>query len=113
MMTKAISHATAWVLTQGPVVPGPGGEGGAIPDNLEPTRPPQWEKFLAAAGLFKTFAGIALLVGFFAGLAVWAGGRWADNHRAGRAGTIAMLVSVSGGLLYAIGPAMINWMGEG
>ena len=55
----------------------------------------------------------ALLIGFFAGLAVWAGGRWVDHHRAGKVGVVMMLCGVAGGLLYAVGYPLINHFAGG
>ncbi|MCI2421081.1 hypothetical protein MOQ72_26920 [Saccharopolyspora sp. K220] len=97
------------VLAQTPTPTIPPG----IPDNVDSHVPPGAEKLLDTVGIAKFISGIALLMGFFAGLAVWAGGRWVDHHRAGRVGTIMMLVSVAGGIAYAVGPQVINWFAEG
>ncbi|WP_246258322.1 hypothetical protein [Amycolatopsis anabasis] len=47
-------------------------------------------------------------MGFFIGLLVWAGGRWVDHHRAGKIGTVMMLCSVAGAILYGIGFTLIS-----
>jgi hypothetical protein len=80
---------------------------GQIP-NPGPEPPPGADKILGAVSNAKWAAGIALLVGFFIGLLVWAGGRWVDHHRAGRVGLIMMLCAIGGGLLYGIGWQLIN-----
>lgn len=76
--------------------------------NPGPVAPPGSEKILQAVGHAKWGAGIALLVGFFIGLLVWAGGRWVDHHRAGRIGVIMMLCALGGALLYGIGYQLIS-----
>ncbi|MGW4527897.1 hypothetical protein [Amycolatopsis sp. NPDC004378] len=76
--------------------------------NPGPSAPPGANEILGVVGNVKWAAGIALLVGFFAGLVVWAGGRWIDHHRAGRIGLIMMLCAIGGGLLYGIGWQLIN-----
>lgn len=79
----------------------------AIP-NPPPVPPPGADKILDVVGNVKWGAGVALLVGFFAGILVWAGGRWVDHHRAGRVGVIMMLCALGGALLYGIGYQMIS-----
>ncbi|MCA1196171.1 hypothetical protein [Saccharopolyspora sp. 6V] len=81
--------------------------------NPAPAPPPGADKITEVAGYFKWGSQIALLVGFFAGLAVWAGGRWVDHHRAGKVGVVMMLCGVSGGLLYAVGYPLINELAGG
>lgn len=58
-------------------------------------------------------AGIALLIGFFGGVAVFTGGRVIDHHRIGRVGTMMMMSSVGGAILYAIGYTMLNQFAAG
>ena len=76
--------------------------------NPAPVAPPGAEKILELVGNLKWGAGVALLVGFFGGLLVWAGGRWVDHHRAGRIGLIMMLCALAGGILYGIGYQLIS-----
>lgn len=78
-------------------------------DNPAPVPPPGSGEIVGVVGNIKWFAGLALMVAFFGGLAVWAGGRIADHHRAGRIGVIMMLCGVAGGLFYVVGPQMINY----
>lgn len=78
-----------------------------IPD-VDPVAPPGADKITQVVANVKWVAGLALLAGFFAGLAVWSGGRMFDHHRAGKSGTIMMLVSVAGGLFYGIGYQLIT-----
>ncbi|MDT7783031.1 MAG: hypothetical protein QOF58_1450 [Pseudonocardiales bacterium] len=76
--------------------------------NPPPTPPPGSEKILEVAGQAKWGAGLALVLGFFVGLIVWAGGRWVDHHRAGRVGLVMMLCAIAGALLYGIGWQVIS-----
>lgn len=70
--------------------------------------PPGADKILTIIGYIKWGAGAALITGFFAGVVVFAGGRWIDHHRAGRVGTTMILASLFGALLYGIGYTMIS-----
>ncbi len=79
----------------------------AIP-NPASIAPPGADKILELVGNLKWASGVALLVGFFGGLVVWAGGRWVDHHRAGRVGVIMMLCAMAGGILYGIGYQLIS-----
>lgn len=76
--------------------------------NPAPVAPQGSEKILELVGNLKWASGVALLVGFFGGLTVWAGGRWVDHHRAGRVGVIMMLCALAGGLLYGVGYQLIS-----
>ncbi|GAA3561103.1 hypothetical protein GCM10022222_51090 [Amycolatopsis ultiminotia] len=78
-----------------------------IPNPL-PSKPPGSEKILGLVGNVRWAAGLALMVGFFMGLVVWAGGRWIDHHRAGKVGLVMMLCAVGGAILYGIGWTVIN-----
>lgn len=78
-----------------------------IPD-VDPKPPPGSKNIRGVVGNIKWGAALALMVAFFGGLIVWAGGRLVDHHRAGRIGVIMMLCGVFGGLLYAIGHQVIN-----
>ncbi|WNV83164.1 hypothetical protein [Umezawaea sp. Da 62-37] len=77
--------------------------------NPAPVAPPGSEKIIEVVANAKWGARIALMLGFFIGLLVWAGGRWVDHHRAGRVGLFMMLCSLSGALLYGIGWQVINY----
>ncbi|UJW32551.1 hypothetical protein L3Q67_01810 [Saccharothrix sp. AJ9571] len=76
--------------------------------NPTPVAPPGSEKILNLANYAKWGAGLALILGFFIGLAVWAGGRWVDHHRAGKIGVVMMLCAVGGAILYGIGFTLIE-----
>lgn len=76
--------------------------------NPAPVAPQGSGKILELVGNIKWGAEVALVVGFFVGLMVWAGGRWVDHHRAGRAGVVMMLCAVGGGILYGIGYQLIS-----
>ena len=76
--------------------------------NPAPVPPPGADKILGLVGNAKWGAGIALLLGFFVGLMVWAGGRWVDHHRAGRMGVIMMMCAMAGGILYGVGYQLIS-----
>ena len=77
--------------------------------NPAPAPPPGSEKILEVVAQAKWGAGLALVMGFFVGLIVWAGGRWVDHHRAGRIGLVMMLCAIAGGLLYGIGWQVISY----
>jgi hypothetical protein len=95
--TLVIEHLFAVLTMADPAIPNPA-----------PVPPPGAEKILELVGNLKWGAGVALLVGFFGGLVVWAGGRWVDHHRAGRVGVIMMLCAMAGGILYGIGYQLIS-----
>jgi hypothetical protein len=76
--------------------------------NPEPIPPPGADKILALVGNVKWGAGVALMLGFFVGLTVWAGGRLVDHHRAGHIGVIMMLCSMGGAILYGVGYQLIS-----
>lgn len=59
-------------------------------------------------GWVRWIAGIAILIGFFAGLALFAGGRIADHQRFGRMGTMTMMASIGSAFLYAIGYSLLS-----
>lgn len=81
--------------------------------NPEVRQPPGADKVLNVAGNVKWGAGIALMVGFFMGLLIWAGGRWVDHHRAGKVGVIMMLCAIGGGILYGVGYQLISSFAAG
>jgi hypothetical protein len=81
--------------------------------NPPPVAPPGAEKITQVVGYIKWGAGLALLAGFFAGVLVFAGGRWIDHHRAGRVGSTMIIASLFGGLLYGIGYTMITSFASG
>lgn len=90
-----LSQQISAVLAQG--IPNPG-----------PAVPPGADKIMKIVGYLKWGAGLALIAGFFAGVLVFAGGRWVDHHRAGRVGSVMILASLFGALLYGIGYTMIS-----
>lgn len=81
--------------------------------NPGPVTPPGADKILEVVGNVKWAAGLGLLMGFFIGLLVWAGGRWVDHHRAGKIGVIMMLCAVSGAILYGVAYQLINHFSAG
>ncbi|MEV6644299.1 hypothetical protein [Amycolatopsis sp. NPDC051371] len=77
--------------------------------NPHPEPPPVGaDKILGLLNNVKWGAGVALVLGFFVGLIVWAGGRWVDHHRAGKVGVVMMLCAIAGAILYGIGWSLIN-----
>ncbi|RAS59554.1 hypothetical protein C8D87_114166 [Lentzea atacamensis] len=76
--------------------------------NPNPAPPPGSDKIIEVVSNVKWGAWVALLIGFFGGLIVWAGGRIVDHHRAGRIGVVMMLCAIGGGLLYGIGYQVIS-----
>jgi hypothetical protein len=86
-----------------------------LPPNPAPQPPPggAGEKITQVVGMVKWAAGIALLVGFFGGVAVFTGGRLVDHHRIGRVGTMMMMSSVAGAILYAVGYTILTTFAAG
>lgn len=75
--------------------------------------PPGSELINQVVGYIRWVAGIAILLGFFAGLALFAGGRIADHHRFGRMGTITMMAAMGSAFLYAIGYSLLTAFASG
>ena len=96
LLHTLVDHA-AGILTQ-------------LPPNPPPQAPPgsAGEKITQVVGMIKWGAGIALLIGFFGGVAVFTGGRLVDHHRIGRVGTMMMMSSVAGAILYAVGYTLLT-----
>ena len=86
--------------------------GQALP-NPNPIPPPGAQQITNVLGYVKWGAGIALMLGFFGGVAVFTGGRLVDHHRIGRVGTMMMMSSIAGAILYAIGYTMLSQFAEG
>ncbi|WP_298795798.1 hypothetical protein [uncultured Pseudonocardia sp.] len=84
----------------------------ALP-NPNPIPPPGAQQITNVLGYVKWGAGIALLLGFFGGVAVFTGGRLVDHHRIGRVGTMMMMSSIAGAILYAIGYTMLSQFAGG
>lgn len=84
-----------------------------FPPNPAPQPPPGADRITSVLGYVKWGAGIALLIGFFAGVAVFSGGRLVDHHRIGRVGTMMMMSSVAGAILYAIGYTVLSQFAGG
>lgn len=93
-MLSYIAHTGAEVLAQLP--------------NPAPVAPPGSEKIVQVVGIVKWVAGIAVVAGFFGGIAVFAGGRLVDHHRIGRIGTIMMVASFAAAILYAVGYTLLS-----
>lgn len=81
--------------------------------NPNPIPPPGAQQITNVLGYVKWGAGIALLLGFFGGVAVFTGGRLVDHHRIGRVGTMMMMSSIAGAILYAIGYTMLSQFAGG
>ena len=81
--------------------------------NPTPDPPPGSGAILKLLNNAKWAAGVALMLGFFLGLVVWAGGRWVDHHRAGKIGLVMMLCAVGGAILYGIGYTLISGFAGG
>ncbi|WP_410659454.1 hypothetical protein [Amycolatopsis sp. lyj-112] len=105
-----IAHTVMEWLTQQPVPPAPSPS--PLPNPI-PEPPPGAPAILGLLNNAKWGAGVALMLGFFIGLTVWAGGRWVDHHRAGKVGLVMMLCSVGGAILYGIGYSLINGFSAG
>ncbi|MFR9802602.1 hypothetical protein ACL02T_09905 [Pseudonocardia sp. RS010] len=81
--------------------------------NPNPTAPPGAENITNVLGYIKWGAGAAIVAGFFAGVALFAGGRIADHHRFGRMGAITMFASVGAAFLYAVGYSVLATFATG
>jgi len=81
-------------------------QGGA--PNPASVSPPGGAQILKVIGYIKWGAAAALVTGFFAGVVVFAGGRWVDHHRAGRIGSTMILASLCGALLFGVGYTLIS-----
>lgn len=85
----------------------------ALPGNPPPQAPPGAQNIENVLGYIKWGAGAAIVAGFFAGVALFAGGRIADHHRFGRMGAITMFASVGAAFLYAIGYSVLTTFAAG
>ncbi|MDN5751625.1 MAG: hypothetical protein L0I24_19790 [Pseudonocardia sp.] len=84
-----------------------------LPDLPGAEAPPGSELITQVIGYIRWLAGAAIIVGFLAGLALFAGGRIADHHRFGRMGTITMMASMGSAFLYAIGYSLLTTFASG
>lgn len=84
-----------------------------LPPLPEAEAPPGSELINQVVGYLRWIAGVAILIGFFAGLALFAGGRIADHHRFGRMGTITMMAAMGSAFLYAIGYSLLSAFASG
>lgn len=84
-----------------------------LPDLPGAEAPPGSELITQVIGYVRWLAGAAIIVGFLAGLALFAGGRIADHHRFGRMGTITMMASMGSAFLYAIGYSLLSTFASG
>ncbi len=100
MLTHTLAQLAGTVVTQ-------------LPPNPAPIAPPGAEKITEILGYVKWGAGIALIIAFFGGLAIFTGGRLVDHHRIGRVGTMMMMSSIAGAILYAIGYTMLSQFAGG
>lgn len=84
-----------------------------LPDLPGAEPPPGSELITQVIGYVRWIAGAAIIVGFLAGLALFAGGRIADHHRFGKMGTITMMASMGSAFLYAIGYSLLSTFAAG
>jgi hypothetical protein len=98
------THPVLEVLSQGgpipnpPPTPLPGNAAGAV------------QKIV---GYIKWVAGLGLAGLFFAGLVAFSAGRVIDHRHYGRVGTMMMICSLGGALLYASGYSLISTFAKG
>lgn len=111
MITIALSQFTDH-LPHLPQVPEQGG--GAIP-NPPPTPLPgnAAGAVQKIVGYIKWVAGLGLAALFFAGLVAFSAGRVIDHRHYGRVGTMMMICSLGGALLYASGYSLISTFASG
>lgn len=114
-MLHDVWHAAAPFVTQPPACPpAPPGHGPIdcqMPDP-PPERPtlPGFDRVEELVSNIRWIGSLSLIAIFFIGIIVWSAGRGVDHHRAGRIGTVMMLVGVLGGLAWSLGPALIRYM---
>lgn len=109
MIGHTVTHFLGDWLAQAPSPPpGPVPSGPLGIPNPVPAPPPGAERILGILNNAKWAAGVALMLAFFIGLIVWAGGRWIDHHRAGKVGLVMMLCAIGGAILYGIGWTLIT-----
>jgi hypothetical protein len=98
-------HPVIAVLSQGgPPIPNP------PPTPLPGNAAGGAEKIV---GYIKWFAGLGLAGLFFAGLVAFSAGRVIDHRHYGRVGTMMMICSLGGALLYASGYSLISTFAKG
>ncbi|MEC3981987.1 hypothetical protein [Amycolatopsis sp. H20-H5] len=114
MLGHTFVHVLGDWLAQppGPSAPPPTSGPLGIPTPV-PLPPPGSGRILGILNNAKWAAGVALVMGFFIGIIVWAGGRWIDHHRAGKVGLVMMLCAVGGAILYGIGYTLISGFAGG
>lgn len=83
-----------------------------IPPPIQPdTRLlPGFDRILTLVSNIRWIASLSLVAIFFIGVIVWSLGRGVDHHRAGRVGTIMMLVGTLGALVWSLGPSLITYL---
>ncbi|MCF7547274.1 hypothetical protein [Pseudonocardia sp. WMMC193] len=110
---SAFAAITTALTTVAPGLEDPFGAVLALPGNPNPQAPPGAQNIENVLGYIKWGAGAAIVAGFFAGVALFAGGRIADHHRFGRMGAITMFASVGAAFLYAIGYSVLTTFAAG
>jgi len=100
---QAVVHVghLAVLPAQAPVVPNP--PAGGLPPDAQ-------NKLNGLLSLIKTLALYSFGATFFIGLIVFTAGRAADHRRGATVGTLMILASVGGGLLFGLGPGLIQMM---
>ena len=76
--------------------------------NPAPQAPPGAQKMEQILSYFKWIALGACAVAFMGGLIAFTAGRVIDNRRYGNTGSLMMLASIGGALLFGIGPQILN-----
>ena len=99
----ALHRLVASVLEQAPPPGMPGDTGAAPPPGLS-------GKFTALLAGVKWIALAAIVLTFFAGIAVFTAGRVADHRHGAASGTRLMIAAAAGAVLYAIGYGVITGM---
>lgn len=105
-----VGHLAA-LPAQAPAPPAPGGGGVTVPNPAPGGLPqPAQDKLNGLLSLIKTLALFSFGATFFIGLIVFTAGRAADHRRGATVGTLMILASVGGGLLFGLGPGLIQMM---
>lgn len=119
MILHEVVHAAMPYLTQQPFGCPPGDPFSPPPNCSIPVPPPVqpdehklpgFQRIVDLIGNIRWIAAASLVLIFFVGIIVWSAGRGVDHHRAGRVGTIMMLVGVLGALVWSLGPSLIIYL---
>lgn len=108
MLLLSVHDLAHQVITQAQPPNGGGGNGGGPVPNVGPIAPPGAGAMNNILGYLKWMALAGCAVAFMGGLIAFTAGRVIDNRRYGNTGSLMMLASIGGALLFGIGPQILN-----